>query len=162
MKRRDFCTFLAAGVAFAPMVARGQSGYKTYVNARFGYRISYPADFTPQEESQNGDGRKFTSADGQAELAAWGSNNALDRAIAEEADADYEFLLKERFPGSKITYKTRGKNFFVYSGTVGDRIFYWKKIHRGDTIVGFEFVYPAAQRARYDAATTVIAKSFKG
>jgi hypothetical protein len=161
MKRRDFCTFLAVGVALAPTVALGQPGYQTYANARFNYRISYPADFAPQEEAPNGDGRKFTSTDG-AELAVWGSNNALDRAIAEEADADYEFLLKERFPGSAITYKTRGKNFYVYSGTVGDKIFYWKKIHRGNTIVAFEFVYPAAKRARYDTATKVIAKSFKG
>ena len=37
-----------------------QDNYKTYVNARFKYSISYPADvLIPQGEAENGDGQIF-------------------------------------------------------------------------------------------------------
>jgi hypothetical protein len=48
-----------------------QAGFQTYTNARFGYRIAYPADFSPQGESDNGDGQVFTGGD-DAELRVWG------------------------------------------------------------------------------------------
>ena len=58
--------------------ALGQTKYQTYSNARFAYSIDYPTDLlTPQDESQNGDGRVFTAKHGSAELRVWGQYNAL-------------------------------------------------------------------------------------
>ena len=53
--------------------------YKIYHHTRFGYHIDYSADFTPQPEPDNGDGRRFVSADGQTVLTAYAAYNALDR-----------------------------------------------------------------------------------
>lgn len=56
--------------------------YNTYHNARFGYRIDYPADFRPQPEAANGDGRRFVSPDGQTVLSAYAGYNVLDDGLA--------------------------------------------------------------------------------
>lgn len=56
--------------------------YRTYHNARFGYRIDYPADCRPQPKPDNGDGRRFVSADGQTVLTAYAGYNALDGGLA--------------------------------------------------------------------------------
>lgn len=51
----------------------GQSKYKFYNNARFGYSISYPSDLlVPQGEAENGDGQKFLSMDKSAEMLVYG------------------------------------------------------------------------------------------
>ena len=71
---------LAGGLALASFAP---PAYKTYHNQRFGYRIDYPADFRPQPEADNGDGRRFTSPDGQAVLSAYAGYNALDGGLAE-------------------------------------------------------------------------------
>jgi hypothetical protein len=59
----------------------------------------------------------------------------------------------------QVTYQTVGRDFFVVSGyepvrvsgaDFGQRIFYLKKIVRPSLQAGFEFVYPANRRDRYD------------
>jgi hypothetical protein len=57
--------------------------YKTYHNDRFGFRIDYPAALRPQPEADNGDGRRFVSADGQTTLAAYASYSVLDGGLAD-------------------------------------------------------------------------------
>jgi len=52
------------------------SGFKTYVNGRFGFSILYPQNFVSNKPPANGDGLRFTSPDGNAALVAYGSNNA--------------------------------------------------------------------------------------
>ena len=42
-----------------------------YCNTRFRYCEQYPAGFTGQGESANGDGQTFLSADKEARMAAW-------------------------------------------------------------------------------------------
>jgi hypothetical protein len=40
------------------------NGWQTYVNGRFGTRISYPPEiFTPAEAPETGDGRRFEGTD---------------------------------------------------------------------------------------------------
>ncbi len=136
-----------------------QAGFQTYINARFGYRIAYPADFTPQGESDNGDGQVFTGGD-DAELRVWGGYNVLRET---PASAMREALRHCAENQRQVTYRTVGRGFFVVSGYESDgaRIFYLKKIVRPSLQVGFEFVYPASQRTRYDRAVGVIASSLR-
>ncbi len=136
-----------------------QTGFQTYINARFGYRIAYPADFTPQGESDNGDGQVFTGRD-DAELRVWGGYNVLRET---PASAMREALRHCAENQRQVTYRTVGKGFFVVSGYESDgaRIFYLKKIVRPSLQIGFEFVYPASQRARYDREVGVIANSLR-
>src|SRR5689334_3054527 len=43
-----------------------------YANGRFGFLVDFPPEFKPGEESGNGDGRRFTSADGLTQETVWG------------------------------------------------------------------------------------------
>ncbi|MBU4529572.1 MAG: SH3 domain-containing protein [Hoeflea sp.] len=55
-----------------------------YQNARFGTVISYPASlWTALPESENGDGRRFESLDGTAEITVYAGHNALERTVPE-------------------------------------------------------------------------------
>jgi len=136
-----------------------QTGFQTYINARFGYRIAYPTDFTPQGESQNRDGQVFIGRDG-AELRVWGGYNVLQET---PSSALQEELRRCRENRRRVTYRTVGQGFFVVSGyeSDGTRIFYLKKMVRPSLQVGFEFVYPVKNRSRYDRDVTVVANSLR-
>ncbi|OYT72294.1 MAG: hypothetical protein CFK52_05595 [Chloracidobacterium sp. CP2_5A] len=136
-----------------------QPGFLSYVNARFGYRIAYPADFIPQGESENGDGQAFKNAAG-AELRAWGNLNPLGETVTEALRAELDRCADA---GRRVTYRRAGKGFLVISGyEAGDaRIFYLKKLVSPRRQVGFELVYPAAARERYDRDAAVMANSLR-
>ncbi|HLL99946.1 MAG TPA: hypothetical protein VK400_02760, partial [Pyrinomonadaceae bacterium] len=59
--------------------AHGQTKYKTYYNARFGYQISYPPDLlAPQkEEDATASGKIFSAKDRTAEMRVFAHFNAL-------------------------------------------------------------------------------------
>ncbi len=136
-----------------------QTGFQTYLNARFGYRIAYPTDFTPQGESENGDGQVFIGRDG-AELRVWGGYNVLQETLASALQQELRRCRENR---RQVTYRTVGQGFFVLSGYESDRtrIFYLKKMVRPSLQVGFEFVYPVQNRSRYDRDVTFMANSLR-
>lgn len=153
---------LGAGIpviAPAPALPVAQAGFRPYLNARFGYRIDYPADFIPQGESDNGDGQVFLGQDG-AELRVWGGYNIFQ---ATPASALQEELRRSRENQRRVTYQTVGRDFFVVSGYEPDgrRIFYLKTVVRPSLQAGFEFVYPASRRERYDRDVEAIARSLR-
>jgi hypothetical protein len=104
------------------------------------------------------DGRRFKSADG-AEFAVSASYAAMDYTLATYRD----FIVKNLAPGSAIAYETRGKNWFVVSGTRGDSIFYEKHLlsHRGEMNEDLVISYPAALKATYDPIAARMAKSLR-
>ena len=66
--------FVGKGIpalASPALLVLAQSSFQPYINARFGYRLDYPADFVPQGESDSGDGQVFIGEEG-AELRVWG------------------------------------------------------------------------------------------
>jgi hypothetical protein len=91
----------------------------TYHNDRYGTTIDYPGAFKPQPPPDADDGRAFKSADG-ANFMVSASYNALDFNVAKYRD----FIMKNLDPGARVTYETRGDNWFVISGTKGADIFY--------------------------------------
>src|SRR5262249_36209546 len=141
--RRDLLLALAAAAVSAGPAA-AQKQWRTYKNERFGTTIEYPADkFTPQPPPANGDGLRFTAVDG-AEFTVSAINNVLDQNITGlEAAA-----LKARPLDERITHRDRGPNWFVFSGTKANAIFYERHIlsHRGKIINDLEILYPAQLR----------------
>ncbi|HKR02135.1 MAG TPA: hypothetical protein VJT09_15760 [Pyrinomonadaceae bacterium] len=128
--------------------------YLTYQNARYGYTVEYPAGIlVPQGEADNGDGQKFLSRDGRAELLAYGSNR-LDRTLQDE----YRSAQENR----EVTYKLIRRDMFVVSGRAGGKIFYQKTLLRGDVFKTFIIEYDESERARFDQITTRIARTFAG
>ena len=126
-----------------------------YDNDRFGFHVSVPRDFSPQGESDNGDGQVFLSADGRAEIRAYGSwlMEPEITCTAEAAHAD---------DAAHISYRRQiGDTSFV-SGTVDDRIFYTKVIRASDRCLTLSMQYPSKENQAYDAVVQSIATSFKG
>lgn len=134
--------------------------WATYVNARFGTAVEYPADvLVPEPESENGDGHRFHSADGRASLTVFAGHNVTDmdlRALVRSAHADAA--------GDRITYERIGRRWFVLSGFRGENVFYRKLLLSPDGSVAhtLEIVYPASQKRLYDPLTARMANSLSG
>ncbi|MVT08599.1 hypothetical protein [Chitinophaga tropicalis] len=137
-----------------------------YCNARFQYCVKYPAGFTGQGESANGDGQTFLSADKEARMAAWG------RLVVEEKEtiqSQYNLYTT----GLQITYKVIKPTWLIISGKDREgNIVYMKIVKKTidyldsgkkDTEVfqGLTIHYPPSQQAKYKDYCAYIAKSLQ-
>lgn len=130
--------------------------YDCYANHKYGYVLAWPRQLlAPQGESDAGDGQVFAAPDGRAELRCWaGFNDVLEQTIpAALAEALAE-------PGRQVTYRHRGKDFFVVSGLEGGKIFYRKTMLAHGVLASFELAYDPAQKARFDPVVQDLAASF--
>ncbi len=134
--------------------------WKTYHNARFGYRLSYPASLIPQGEPDNGDGQRFISPNAETKLLVYGSNNVLDETIAARFTQEQRGST-EGNRGRVVTYAKRKANGYVVSGYEKRNIFYRKCYLVDDHFVTFEITYPKAERAVWDSVITRIGKEFQ-
>ncbi len=148
--------FLAA-IPLATGTAKADS-WLTYHNDRYGTTIDYPDVFKMQRPPDSDDGREFKSADG-ADFTVSASYFALDFTVATYRD----FIVKNLDLGSTITYETRGKNWFVVSGTRAGSIFYEKHLlsHGAQMNEDFVMSYPASAKQVYDPIVARMAKSFR-
>jgi hypothetical protein len=149
---------LSAIVPAMTFAAAARAGnWLTYQNDRYGTTIDYPDQFKPEPPPDANDGRRFNSTDG-AKFAVYASY-ALDSTLADIQ----EFTLKNLAPGAVVTYKTKGDNWFVISGTAGANIFYERHLlsHGGQMSETFSMTYPAAAKQSYDAIIARMAKSFR-
>ena len=143
-------TLLIAFATYAdaqPSRPSAPAGWDSYANARFGYQICYPrALLKPQREADNRDGRHFLGLDG-ADLAVFGSNNALEASLSDEARRQAHTLLGAH---GKVSYHVARPTWEVTSGNDGKRFaFYAKTFLRDDQFVTFEFRYPLRAAIRY-------------
>jgi hypothetical protein len=131
-----------------------ESGYKTYINGRFGFSISYPQDFKPNKPPANGDGLKCTSQDGQATLTAYGSNNAKF-SLQELYNMDIKNIKGE------LGYKEMGDSWYVITWKENGIIYYKKTFLGAESNNSFTFSFPEDQRTQYNDIVTSLEKSFK-
>jgi hypothetical protein len=156
---------MAAVLAWLAAALSGASAderWATYVNDRFGFSLTYPADvFIAQPAPENDDGRTLVAADGAKILVFGGYNVANDTLASKRASLkglDYALT----------SYNATGKNWFVVSGHRSidgvDSIFYEKYIvsAASDTIHSLIVTYSAALKARYDPIVDRLAASFAG
>jgi hypothetical protein len=137
--------------------ANAQNTFSSYGNSRFEFLVDYPADLlTPEPESDNHDGRKFTSSDGSVEMLAWGSFNVMQRSVAQEFKNAVE-------SESGITYKKAGDKWFVLSGIKAGKIFYRRTVYEksSDSFASISITYPEAKKKTYASMVQRIAKSLK-
>jgi hypothetical protein len=74
-------------------------------------------------------------------------------------DEDEKLLDSEPEKGRRLTYKAKGKNSMVSSGTEGANIFYEKVIEGCGAAHTFSIVYPASKQAFYDPIVTRVSRS---
>mgnify|MGYP001171471343 FL=1 len=144
-------------LVFAPAVACAET-YRPYQNARFGTEAEIPASFRAERAPDNDDGRKFVSPDGAAEIIVYAGHGP---STVTGTFAEYRNWMAENEDG-RITYRAGGSHWFVLSGTDGDRIFYLKALAGcPDRSIAHHvrIVYPASQKAAYDAIVRRVAAS---
>ncbi len=151
---------LVSGVAGGlPAVATGVHAagqWPTYVNARYGYRVCYPAGLLrPAAEAPNGDGRRFNGAGG-AVLRVWGSNNALNDTVASSAAEDRKRLTQN----GQVSYAVTRPNWYVLSGRQNGQIFYLKSMLAHGTFSTMELRYPAAAQRQWAPVVARLSKCF--
>jgi hypothetical protein len=132
-------------------------GWSTYVNARSGASLTYPEElFEPLPPTDGGENRKFVSRDGQAELEFI----VLPRAPGQTARSLQQSLIG-RDGYEEVTYRPRGRSWFVLSGYRGDLIFYEKYVFAGDSVQAFAMAYPSSHRHIYDPVLEAIEDNFR-
>jgi hypothetical protein len=149
-------TTISCGAVAQPRATSTPETWKTYFNDRFGTSIAYPSRFKPGRPPDNNDGQSFAADDG-AQLAVWGSFNALEHDVAGlEA-----FLRENPKAGETITYRAAGKNWLVLSGTRQDQVFYARHLfsHKGEVANAFQISYPAALASAYGPIVARLSKS---
>jgi serine/threonine-protein kinase len=143
-----------AVVATADQIFPAGGGWQSYVNDRYGTRLDFPDVFVPDAPPENGDGRRFQSADASMEVYAWSNS-----------DGETAASLEQRLVGAEgyteVTYSPSGRDWLVLSGYRGDTIFYEKYFFRGDTVQGFGMEFPAAEKPRYAPIIERIEDSFQ-
>ena len=152
------CAALAVATFQTASAVPPQNNYKNYVNARFKYSVSYPADLlVPQGEAENGDGQVFKEkGPSSVEMRVYGGYNVLHETLKSR----FTELTSKWAHG--VTYKVLRQDWFVVSAMVNGKIHYQKTILRGDTFKTFEIEYDAVRGSTYNDVTARISKSFKG
>lgn len=151
--------FLSVATALAPApLPAAATAYRSYVNARYGYAVCYPAFMASKPEAPNGDGRTFAARGGAGKLVVFGRNNPDGASLADTVRDDAADLAGQ---GGRITYRAQKADWAVFSGTSGAKTFYSKTIQRGDHFVIFELTYPTAASARYEPMVENLLRCFR-
>lgn len=133
-------------------------GWTVYHNPRFGFDLPVPPAMSKKRAPDNGGGRSYFSKDEKFSVAAWAHFNV--EASITGLEAEWKQALEQE--GRKITYKTKGKTWFVVSGVNDNGFgFYHKFFVEGDYCAAFSITYPQAQEKEFQPAIEKIAKEFK-
>lgn len=130
--------------------------YNVYKNGRLGYSVKYPNHMKEGTRSQNGDGARFRSPNGEANFTVYGYFNNVymnDRTIKNE----YNDVLDAY--GRSTTYKVLKSNYFVVSGKKEGKIFYHVTKWKDDIGVTAILEYDEEYKASYDKACGTILNS---
>jgi hypothetical protein len=145
--------FLALALGLSVMTARGEEAWKTYINERWGFSLSYPSSLVAGPVPANGAGREFHSS--EVSLIAQGSFTQQDETL----DSFWSKELSQR--GDTITYRLRKANYYVISGVNANGYeFYHKVFFFSRRWIEFEITYPHARNNIYDPWVERIAKEF--
>jgi hypothetical protein len=140
-------------------LASADDTYSWYLNPRFGTVVLYPANLlTKAQESDNGDGTRFASADGRITFTVFASYNVTNRTLRGDLAASRSYWTRK---GATITAWKIKKDWFITSGFVGQDIFYEKTILSNGIFHTMTWLYPASLRRRLDTAVTRSVASFQ-
>ena len=145
--------FLTAVFLLLPLLAMAEDGWKDYVNARFGFKISYPSTLIASADPTNGGGREFHTKDKEFRLAT-SAHFLHDDTLNSMWQKELNLL------GAGITYKRKDKNWFVVSGVNEGVEFYYRVDVKDGNFASFQITYPHAKGKQYDPWVEKIAKTF--
>jgi len=131
------------------------AGYDQYTNARYGFTTLWPSSLQIQAQPADNDGQKWASPDGQVQMLAFGSNNIHDYSPRQDEVAAAQAM--------SVTYANVSGNVVTVSGYMDNRqaIIYRRDVVGPGAIDTLYWSYPASQKAKWDAAVTLTALSFR-
>lgn len=125
--------------------------YKIYENNIYNYRIKYPTFLSNINESESGDGCKF-SRDNKTFLLVYGCYNVNDETIEDKYN--------ECHPKT-LTYSQLKNNWFVVSDYTDDGcIYYLKTVLKNNTFFSAYLQYPIDEKDSYSAIINEIFRTF--
>lgn len=156
--------FAAVILLVASPLQAGDAGWQAFHEDRLGYRIDLPLGMFHVVEEMP-DRISLQETGGEAQLLAYGGENAGDATVAE-----FRRTLEGAEWIREITYRAGGRSWFVLSGYYRredveqeDLIFYAKVMFNADRsrFSGFEISYPRSDKRRFDPIVTRIEKSLR-
>lgn len=155
MRKKRCRAYVLLSLCFfiVPALCASAGEFATYCNGRFGFCVDFPASLTAESEPDNGDGRCFHDSTGFRMTASGINNTADDTLISEMKSLARDF--------EKISYRDRGRDWFVLSGRKGSRILYRKTYIGPDAVNHLFMEYPAALKKKYDPIVAKISRSFR-
>jgi len=131
------------GTRPAQAVTPAQREWEPYSNGRFGFALDVPTALVAQPESDNGDGRMWTSPDGQVHLAVYGSNNTSGATAKQMLEQD---VAERTAAGEDVTYQRSTDTFYVVSGYQSDgQVFYLACWVGTGSLNAMWWLYPTSQ-----------------
>ena len=125
-----------------------------------GFTYAYPSEVFERLE---GDGKPsfhyFASADSEAKFLVGGWNNS-----ASQSPESFKRWMMENVGGyDELTYRPRGRSWFVLSGYRKDTIYYEKVVFscRDQFVNVLAITYPVAKRGTYDSIVERMENAFK-
>ena len=125
-----------------------------------GFAFSYPPELFQEIQ---GDGKPsfhyFGSANSDAQFLVGGWNNLADRT----PESFKRWLIANAGGYDEVTYRPRGRSWFVLSGYRGDQIYYEKVMFscRGRLVNVFAITYPVAKRSIFDPVVERMEDTFR-
>ena len=148
-------------------------GWSTYKSSSFGFSFAFPDGLFKLDNTSpqaNGGGIWLTE-DRSARLIATSGPNQGRETIA----AYRQTILSESYANARLDYAPILRNGFVLSGVIagsqgggkgggkGERMFYERVtfVCDGRFIYGWQMMYPAAQRQKFDRIVEAVSRSYK-
>jgi hypothetical protein len=149
-KRLVFLLTIVSAVASVPAWS---GNYIPYCNERYGFCVEHPSTLMMDPPPANGDGRRFYDPNGFSMVVS-GINNVLDDTVETEMKSQAKDV-------ERITYRTKGRKWFVLSGHKGSDVVYLKTYVGGGAINHLSIKYPVKKGAEYAEIAARISRSFK-
>ncbi len=138
---------------FHAVPSAGSDGYTKYCNPRYGFCVEYPASLTKDPPPANNDGISLRNRD-EFTMSASGINNVLGDDLESLMASESENM-------GQVTYKSKGRDWFVLSGFDGTKVRYVKTWVGKGSINTLFIEYPADRKSKYDEVAARVSRSFK-
>lgn len=146
-----FFIFLFLFICFVPVNA-DNTKFKEYVNARYGFKITFPDIFTTSRESINGDGITLLNPEKKLHLLAWGSNNVLNETLKSHYQKEMNFF-------TKVERNMKGDNYYIIEGIIPDSDgLYTSEAGKvtEDKIIVYRFSYPEKDKDKFTTMVSIL------
>ncbi len=129
--------------------------YARYENAPYRYSLAYPDTlFGPVQPIGDGRGMEFSTSDSTSRILVY----ADEESSQDDFEEQYQNALLQ--PDGQVTYRARESDWYIVSGTAGERVFYEKSVLSEGILRTLRVEYPVDWRDYFDAVTAVMSASF--